>query len=413
MKVLMFAPAFAPFMGSESLTASKLVIALRGCGWEVDVISRHGHELYSNQWGPPWIELQPNTYSIITPSQRSFQKYLSRFTDAWTYNYPLPGVRWAAMAFQLGKQLHSKKQYDAIFSRSPSDIGHLPALRMSQEYRLNWIANWNDPPMGSWPAAYASDNGSWLTRQLHRPYIRKVLTSASMNIFPSVELKQHIQRFFRVPLEYKSRIIPHAALAATSAGATSSIRFTMTHAGKLTGPRTPHTLFEALRRFVNIRKLHPSEFSFRLIGHTDSELTTLAEAYGLSPYIEIRSAEDFVTTLDLLRESTVNVLVEAPCEIGVFLPGKLVDYASSDRPILSLSPKKGAVSRLLTEFGGGVCADVTSIDSVYHGLCLLYDDWRKGVLELKYSQRHLAGLFSPETISHAYAEAVASAKNLS
>ena len=70
MRILMFAPAFAPYMGSESLVTSKLVLALRRAGCEVDVISRREiGAYYAGDWEAPWTELRDCTQELAASSR--------------------------------------------------------------------------------------------------------------------------------------------------------------------------------------------------------------------------------------------------------------------------------------------------------------------------------------------------------
>ncbi len=402
MKALLFAPAFAPYMGSESLTASKLAIALRRSGWDLDVISRGDQDLYSNEWTHPWDELTTCTYPLSTKNPGHLATLKERFRDAWHFKHPLPGLRWASLAENLGRQLHSSKRYDVILSRSPPDIGHLPAMVLAKECGLPWIANWNDPPVGAWPEPYAAENGSKITQGLYRRYVRHAYSMASLNTFPSIELANHVQRHFNLEQISKSMVIPHASLATSNHSINSTDVFILTHAGKMTGARNPISLLEGIQRFIATVTPAPSEFTLQIIGHADPEFRSLADKYGVGQYLKNTGVLPFSETMKTLSTSTINVLIEAPCSEGIFLPGKLSDYAQAGRPILAVSPSVGVVQRLLGKHGGGVHADVTSSAAIHQALVSLHDDWRNDRLEKRYSTTALAADFSAASVTKAY-----------
>lgn len=405
MKALLFAPAFAPYMGSESLTASKLVIALRRSGWDVDVISRGGADLYSNEWEAPWDELKSCTYSLSTfnPGRIGLLKEL--LLDSVHFNHLLPGIRWAALAEEFGRKMLSSNSYDVILSRSPPDIGHLPAMILAKEFRIPWIANWNDPPVGSWPAPYDAENGSQFTRLLYGRYFRDVYSHASLNTYPSIELASHIQQHFGVGKIDDVMIIPHCSFSMSNATRVPSNDFVITHAGKLVGARNTCTLLDGFRKFVDVVNPSMNKIKLQIIGHADSEIKNLADSYGLGRYLNITGPMPFLLAMEKLRSSSVNVLLEAPCEKGIFLPGKLVDYAQAGRPILAISPDVGVARRLLDIHGGGIHANVNSPEDIFRALMTLYSDWQNSQLERNYSNFEILSNFSPSTIVSAYEEA--------
>ena len=59
--------------------------------------------------------------------------------------YPEGGVRWACRAYELALKLCKENHYDAVLTRSPSDIPHIIGLRLKEKLGIRWIANWNDP----------------------------------------------------------------------------------------------------------------------------------------------------------------------------------------------------------------------------------------------------------------------------
>jgi glycosyltransferase involved in cell wall biosynthesis len=402
MKALIFAPAFAPYMGSESLTASKLAIALRRSGWDIDVISRGGQDLYSNEWTHPWNELATCTYPLSTKNPGYLEILKERFRDTWHFKHPLPGLRWASLAEDLGRRMHLSKRYDVILSRSPPDIGHLPAMVLAKKFGLPWIANWNDPPVGAWPEPYAAENGSKITQEVYRRYVRHAYSMASLNTFPSIELACHVQQHFNLEEMSYSMVIPHASLDIPHYPLDSAAGFVLTHAGKMTDARSPISLLEGIQRFIATVAPAPGEFTLQIIGHADSNFRILADRYGVSQYLQNTGVLPFSDTMETLSSSTINVLVEAPCSEGIFLPGKLSDYAQAGRPILAVSPSVGVARRLLGKHGGGLHADVNSSAAIHQALVSLHDDWQNDRLEKRYSTTALAAEFSAASITKAY-----------
>lgn len=402
MKVLLFAPAFAPYMGSESLVASKLVLTLRQSGCEVDVISRSELEIYGNTWEFPWTELQTCTQELVPPHRSKAFLLAERVVDALALGYPIAGLRWARLAVERGRQMLAQKRYDVLISRSPPDIGHLPALILARETGVPWVATWNDPPVGAWPAPYT--NGSQLPKWFHIRLARQVLAQASAHIFPSERLAHHICRHLKITPPATIAIIPHAAMPRLQLPPLQNRTdaFRLCHAGKLCNARDPRKFLEAVRQFLVAQRPPAGQFTFDQIGHVDSDLLALSREYGIQEHVRCTGPMSYLATMEYLSQSDVVVLVEAPCEEGIFLPSKLVDYAQTGRPILAASPKIGTVADLLAKHGGGIVADTSSCESIVEALTTLYKAWKREELDKNYNSTELGKQFDSSSILAGY-----------
>src|SRR5262249_44227269 len=64
-----------------------------------------------------------------------------------------------------------------------------------------------------------------------------------------------------------------------------------------------------------------------------------------------RPPVDYLESLRLMQEADLLLVIDAPSELSVFLPSKLIDYMGAQRPILALSPP-GACAELVLNLGG-------------------------------------------------------------
>ncbi len=402
MRVLLFAPAFAPYMGSESLVTSKLVMTLRRADCDVDVISRCEQELYSNNWESPWTDLQACTQELVPPPRSKVLLIAERVADALTLGHPTAGLRWARLAVKRGRQMLAEKHYDALISRSPPETGHLPALILARETGIPWMANWNDPPVGAWPAPYT--NGSQMHQWIYKRLARQVLNLATAHTFPSERLAQHIFRHFKITPTATTAIIPHAAMPGLQLQPLkmSTDVFRLCHAGKLCNARDPRKFLEGVRQFLAAERLPAGQFIFDQIGHVDSDLQVLSREYGIQEHVRCTGPMTYLATMEYLSQSDVAVLVEAPCEEGIFLPSKLVDYAQTGRPILAASPINGTVADLMAKHGGGIAADTSSCESIAKALTALYRAWKRRELDEKFNSRELGKQFESGSILEGY-----------
>jgi glycosyltransferase involved in cell wall biosynthesis len=403
-RVLMFAPAFAPFANPESIVNSKLALAFLGAGWDVDVVSRNlGQQSsynYGSTWTAPWLSLQDRTHTVSYSNGSRLTKLADTAASAAAMRHPVEGCRWAAHAFRVAEELHRQRNYQVVLSRSLPDSGHLPALAFATSRKVPWIANWNDatgemnlPPYGK---GLSGRLGFWESR-----LIRAVARGADLLTFPSDRLRKHICRYLPAGSLEKSATLAHAALPSSCREPELGECFTLCHAGHLSANRQPRRFLEGFARFAQ-GLTGADRVLLRIIGIEDQNLLAIARELGISWHIEFLGCLSYAETSTYLKRSDVNVIVEAGIAEGIYLPAKFVDYVQAGRPILAVMPACGEITDLLARQGGGVAADCTSVTEISSVLYGLYRQWRNGELHRQLSSDRLYPLYAPEKIVDDY-----------
>ena len=231
----MFAPNFPCRHGSESYVNGKLALAFLNAGWMVDVItvSDRGipfQEDCSAMWGP----LKKHTHFASLGS--SLLDYRVRML-AWSYS-----------AYLIALELMRANKYDVVLSRCQPIWAHLPALFLSRNAHLPWIANWNDPsPIRRSPPPL----GSGL--HAHVPFIeermfRRISNQASWHTFPSDRLRIYMLSYMPANVRQKSSVVPHIALEQPATHPPKRDSLMLMHFGSMY-LRKWETLLEGLRLF--------------------------------------------------------------------------------------------------------------------------------------------------------------------
>ena len=377
----MFSPGFAPYSFSENLVNSKLALAMLERGWETEVISaRDDGPTYGAHWTAPWLPLKPHTHEIRYGMGKPLARYAQRAWDSVVLGHPIAGVRWARRALRLALHLHRSNPFHIVLSRSVSDFAHLPAIHFAKRTGLPWLANWNDPPSYLFPPPYQM-SATRVRRYLWDRYYRAVVHRATLNTFPTRRLAVHLYGHLGVSDFSTVRIIPHLVHDIPyPPGPQTDGLFRLCHAGNLSGERDPSLFLAALKRFVAWIGSR-DRVRFEIIGVVDVPLTNIIKKHGLEDVVTWAGKMDYLETLGRLAASSVLLVIEAPCEEGIFLPSKVADYAQVGRPILAVSPRNGAMRDLLSTDGGGLAVDCTSADAIYRGLSQLYHAWRDGSVQ--------------------------------
>jgi len=401
-RILMFAPAFAPFANPEAIVNNKLVFALKSAGWHVDVITRSDNELtdynYGSGWEECWVSLRASTHAVTYRQTGKIGKIIDTVRGALKTGYLGIGCRWAAHAANLALRMHQEKGYDLIISRALPNFAHLPALLFTRLTGLPWIANWNDakntPPVGKEPQARLGF--------FHERFLVEVAREATWHTFPSERMRRYICQYLGNGTEDRSSTIPHVLLESyQSTYRGKSSVFTLCYAGNLYAARNPSVFFQALAIFAKKKSLGTG-LKINIIGLEKIGLANLIKQYGLDNIVHFTGPLGYTETLDRCRESDVLIVIEAPYEEGIYLPSKFVDYVQTGRAILAISPSTGTLRDLLSVYGGGIATDCTSIEDIVCALDKLYTEWTRGTLAEVYGSHRLYDLFSPWTVKELY-----------
>lgn len=406
MRLLMIAPGYLPYTFSENLCNGKLVYAMYQKGWHVDVISKVDEgPTYSAEWMEPWLPLKANNFVIKYNSGG----YLERIYDTLRSSikmgiYPDSGIRWARRAYDLAVTLCRKQQYDAVLTRSPSDIPHVIGLRLKKKLGIRWIANWNDPAAPIWPEPY-THHFSEREQKRKEHFTAMCLKGADINSFPSQSLLDHFTEHF--PFLYRQRtvVIPHIALTENVFPRIKEMpvneNFRMCHSGNLSRERNPELTFKAMSELINEGY---SRIQFSIMGHINDYTNDLIEKYSLQSYVNCIGGFPYMEAIRKMQEFDCLVLLEAKLRKGIFFASKFTDYAQIGKPILAISPKTGFAANAISQFGGGISVDNENYRDIKQGIKSLYDSWLSGSLSEQYSTASLYKQVSASCVLQIYSD---------
>jgi hypothetical protein len=410
LRIIMFAPQFAPFANPEAIVNNKLALAFLNMGWHVDIITRdYANNVqydYGSGWSSIWEPLQSNTHVITYKLGNRLLRIIDIIKSGIRLGHLVDGCRWSLRALQAGMILHQKKPYHLILSRAVPGSAHLPAMKMARITKLPWIANWNDP----WRFLYQKKSRSNdLSRELgyfHARFCRKVAKHASGITFPSEMLRKKMLPYLGENLLSKSFVVPHVALPIGTAGyyeKKNKIKFS--YAGRMWPSQNPSFILNILKRYFS--KNHLEEiWNFTFIGIEDVGLKNIINELGLNNNFTNLGKKGYLETLRILSESDILIVIDPPETKGMLLTSKFVDYVQAKRPILVISEKSGTLSEIISKYGGGIFADQSSSDDIEKAVHTFYIHWKECNLSDIYKSDELFDLFSPASIMLKYKEII-------
>lgn len=405
-RILIFAPAFAPFANPEAIVNSKLALAFLEAGYDIDVVTRNLADEwksynYGSGWVEPWLPLKDVTHIVSYKVGGRIQRWPETIWSCLRMRHPVDGCRWGMHALNLALELHRKRPYDVIISRSLPDAAHLPAMIFAKKTELPWIANWNDASGDKNPPPYGKGPNANLGYFYER-FLGNVAAKASWYTFPSDRMRQYICGYLGLSIQKKSSTIPHVAIKHTfNSQSKRDTKFSITHAGNISIHRSPAIFFKGLAEFIKSNNLY-NGFKLLFIGLEEVGIRKLAARFGLEENLQVTGTLSYRTTLDYLVASDILLVIEAPCDNGIYLPAKFVDYVQTGRPILAVTPRESTLNDVISSFGGGLAVNCQSSEDIAKGLLELYSSWKEGLIEERFGSERLFKQYAPETIIAAY-----------
>jgi glycosyltransferase involved in cell wall biosynthesis len=404
-RVLMLAPAFAPQGNSEAIVNGKLALAMLNAGWEIEVIARAPSlEVaydYGGAWAEPWHPLRPLVHEITAPAWRTPRRLWDLVHSAVRMHYLLDGLRWASRAYDLAARLHERRPFDVVLSRAFPEVAHLPAMKLTRNFGLPWVANWNDPwdflGRGNAAESFSRAIGTFEAR-----LCKAVAATASWLTFPCEGLRVSMVSYLGTRAAKRSSVIPHAALERPKGHVLQPAReFLVTHLGRVWRERNPEAVFEAFGRFLKTSDGNGAS-RLRFAGIPDFDLGVLAKRSGLgSRFVDLGRCT-YLESLRLMGESAVLLLIDSADFADIVLTGKAADYAYSGRPIMAITSPNSEIARLIRNQGGGLVVTKPSVDAIAAAFGGLFQNWKADTLQQSYGSTRLYDAFSPAKVVAAY-----------
>ncbi len=122
--------------------------------------------------------------------------------------------------------------------------------------------------------------------------------------------------------------------------------FKIIHTGSVGKERNPENFLNA---FSQVISLHPDwKITVTFIGIIDraknSLLYDLIDKYNLKETVSVLEPIPYKECQDFIQDFDVCLLIEAPCQEGIFLPSKIIDYLQNKKQVLAVSPLSGVIN---------------------------------------------------------------------
>ncbi|HEX9639976.1 MAG TPA: glycosyltransferase [Candidatus Krumholzibacteria bacterium] len=367
MRVLSLLYCYPPLLVPASICYAKLMAGLRAAGVEIEIVTIDpeffdspaviphdetlaaalDHDIVNHVIKSPELSFLVRTVKRLDPDRR------------WSYRWLEPRKReWTFAAMRALRKLDLSR-FDLILSCSQPHANHLLGLEMQRRSGLPWVAYFSDPWTDSPYARYPSEK----IRQYNRALEDSVLAAADLVLFTCEEMRQFVVDSHPAWSGEKSGVLPHAFVPrwygsdAMPRERLANTPFRLLHTGSFYGPRTPLPLIESLERVAAEVEL-AGKIRIDSYGGMDPAYGQRIERAELAEVFAVHDFVPYLSSLSLMRDHDGLLLIDAPLKStaeSIFLPSKLIDYLGSGRPVVAVTPARGATARVVRETGGIVC----------------------------------------------------------
>ena len=344
-RLLLLSYAFPPMTAPEAVLSAKRVANLPG--WEVEVIAAAPFHpgLGNDAEMAVWIEARLAAVHRLSPPFRLPFHRLGALA-----HLPDPMRLLNRRAVAKAAALHRSRPFDAVLSWSTYHSIHLAGLALKRRLGLPWLVHMSDPWVDNPFVRYGR-----LTRALNAAMEHSVLAAADRVLLTSPETVDLVMAKHPARWRDKTHVIPHGYDPALYPGERlpppEGRALVARYLGNFYGVRSPEPLFaaivEALRRDAGAL----DGVAIEIVGQLDPGMMQAGSARHLPPgLVRFRPPVGYRDSLGLMQTADLLLLVDAPANVSVFLPSKLVDYLGARRPVLALT-SEGAARRVTREAG--------------------------------------------------------------
>lgn len=341
----------------------------------------------------------------------SWQKFINRVSyhfhqSTWKQKNMAPDEYslWKSAALNTVETFMKEKSYmpEVLVTFGQPFTCHLIGLELKHRYNLPWLAHFSDPWVDNPFSRYDEH-----AKQINLPLEKQVIEKADLLVFTSSETIDLVFEKYSDKLRLKTRVVPHCfdTTFVPERGIVRRAKLIVRYLGDFYGPRTPAPILRTLRLMLEKNIDDFNDVCFEFIGTNYTSIDPLSDSENLPEgLVIVRPSVDYQESLQLMADSDGLLVIDAPADVSVFLPSKLIDYTGAGKPILGLTPP-GPAMTLIQQLNGFVADPIDSeamINSMIDFLKLLryrqmsqdFSPWGSPEVRLKYEATHVAGLFS-------------------
>lgn len=369
-----------PIVLPRSIQIARTLKVLAQRGWNSEIYSVPTEAVPGATLDDELVGLYRSCYTQLYIEHRESQLYspaLLRAQRRWRPPASTDEDNWIRRGAATVVQRARATDAAALITFAQPWVDHLLGLRAKRlDPTLPWLVHFSDPWTDS--PYYKIDTPEKAAQmEIWRSQEREVIASADAVAFVTEQTADLVMRKYPPGWLAKVHVVPHGfdrdALPARPATATplpGAGPLRLVYTGNIyAGARDPSRLFEAIVQLGGAPAL-ASRLHLHFYGNRPVEVLAQCKALGLDGIVSFHGNVGYQESLRAAATADVLLLLDAPSDVNVFLPSKIVDYLMLDLPILGLTPEAGASAAILRKAGHVIVPplDAAAIAAAVRGL---------------------------------------------
>jgi glycosyltransferase involved in cell wall biosynthesis len=256
---------------------------------------------------------------------------------------------WAEDAARYILRRHALSSHDVLVTFGQPMSDHLAGLMLKRRTNVRWIAHFSDP----WVENPFRRDG-FFSRRRNARQEQQVIAGADRLIFTSRETEKLVMAKYPPERRRRVHIIGHSfdpSLYPPRRPRLPGAPVLLRHLGNMYGSRTPECLYRPLDLLLRRRPDLTGKFIIEFVGSLGKTITTPGRGTTAGKVLNFRPPVDYLSSLRLMPDADALLVIDAPADVSVFLPSKLIEYIGAGQPIFGITPR-GTAADLIMRLGG-------------------------------------------------------------
>lgn len=312
---------------------------------------------------------------------------LSEKISVWIRgNFFIPDARkfWIKPSVSFLSKWLEQNHIDAIISTGPPHSMHLIAMKLRDELRIPWLADFRDPwtNIDFYSELKLSHKADNLQHKLEKEVLLKADAVTVVSRGMLLEFEQIIER----PIKVITNGFDEDDLKNTE-GIIPDEKFSIAHIGSLVKTRNPLVLWNVLSTLIYEIPEFEQALQIKLVGKIDFEVRTSLENLGLIKYVrEIEYLPHNEVVKEQLRSRVLLLPINNTPNAKLILTGKVFEYLQTKRPILCIGPIDGDAVQLIQETNSGYCSSFIDANTLKNNVLELFAMFKEGKTQMESSK---------------------------
>jgi len=319
------------------------------------------------------------------------QSFVSKLSIFIRGNFFIPDARkfWVKPSILFLKDYLKKHHIDTIVTTGPPHSLHLIGLGLKKEMpNLKWIADFRDPwtEISYYKHLKLTSGSDKKHRQLEKSVFENADLTLATSYTDAENFRKNGANAFCVTNGFDKNIellnregVQTKADNSMSFQMDDSAKFTLSYVGVLEQLRNPENLWKALIALSKNHQDFANDFELKFVGRVDDKILAGIENSVLKNNIKNLGYLAHGESVKEMENSNLLLITNFPNESSKgIIPGKLFEYLSTGKQIISFGPQGADVATILEKTQAGKHFDYTASGEIEAFILSLYMDWKSG-----------------------------------